>query len=73
MVRDAVPVEFLEVLLQLHELRTTERSPAHRTMKEDQRSPVPARLLKVDHRAALIRQLDRGQPFTDVRARREVV
>jgi len=53
--------------LQLHELRTTKRSPVRRSEKDQQRAVRPHERLQGPSSAALIRQAEVGNSLTDLR------
>ena len=57
--REAVGLELVGDLLQLHELRHTRRSPIRRPMEDHDPARVSQRSLHIDELAGLVRQHDR--------------
>jgi len=70
---DAGAREFVFLLLQLDELRSAERSPAHRTMEDDQRLLARSRGREVGGFATLVDQREVRHRLADGGPAREVV
>ena len=65
--RDPLPLVIGSCLLQLDELRATERSPKGAALEDDERATITPDLVQINGEPVLIRQDDVGKAFSELR------